>query len=338
MKRDKLLQNIRIHWERYKRKRHINRHYRDRLFCTLFGQDKEALLQLYNGLHDTQYTDASQLTVITLNNIIYMKMVNDLAFIVVGVLNLYEHQSTYNPNMPLRFLLYIAEEYDTLVMQQKANLYGSKLIELPTPQCVVFYNGNRDTADEEILHLSDAYQNKDIPADLELTVHLRNINLGHNEALMKQCHKLWEYASLIDRVNRNLAEDMSVEAAIEEAITYCIDHNILADFLTANRSGVIGMLRLLTEYDEKKTMKMIARDAREEGYNDGLEAGRSEGLSEGMRQDRVAVIFELLSVHGDVPETLQTKIREQTNLSVLRTWCHIAATCESVADFEKQCI
>lgn len=110
-----IFQNISVRLNTYMRRLHINRKYRDRLFCALFGQDKEALLQLYNALHGTAYTDPGQLTVVTLDNIIYMKMVNDLAFVIAGVLNLYEHQSTYNPNMPLRFLLYIAEEYDRFI-------------------------------------------------------------------------------------------------------------------------------------------------------------------------------------------------------------------------------
>lgn len=197
MVKNSVFQHIRIRLNTYMHRLRINRKYKDRLFCALFSQDKDALLQLYNALHGTAYSDSSQLTVVTLDNIIYMKMVNDLAFVIAGVLNLYEHQSTYNPNMPLRFLLYIAEEYDKLIHRQDVNIYGSKLVMLPTPQCVVFYNGDKETEDEELLRLSDAFQNKDISADLELTVHLRNINLGHNVALLSQCHKLWEYASLV---------------------------------------------------------------------------------------------------------------------------------------------
>lgn len=300
-------------------KLHINRKYRDRLFCVLFSQDREALLQLYNALHGTAYTDSSRLTVVTLDNIIYMKMVNDLAFVIAGVLNLYEHQSTYNPNMPLRFLLYIAEEYDRLIHQQDANIYGGKLVMLPTPQCVVFYNGDRETEDEELLRLSDAFQNKDIPSDLELTVHLRNINLGHNRALMNQCHKLWEYASLVSRINENLQGGMTKAAAVEEAVTYCMDQGILTDFLKENRSGVLGMLRLLTEYNEKEHMRRLKRDAKEEG----------------MLQERVAVITEFLSELGEVSSELQTVITKQTDLSVLRKWCHIAANSKSIEEFEQ---
>ncbi len=318
--------------DRYMRRLHVNRKYKDRLFCILFGQDRDALLQLYNALNGSAYTDPSRLTVITLDNIIYMKMVNDLAFMVVGTLNLYEHQSTYNPNMPLRFLLYIAEEYDRIIHGQDANLYGEKLVTLPTPQCVVFYNGDRETADEELLRLSDAFQNKDVQTDLELTVHLRNINLGHNQSLMDGCPKLREYACLIGRVKENLADGRTVKASVEEAVNYCLDRGILTDFLTENRSGVLGMLRLLTEYDEKKHIRLLKRDAREEGLAEGM----AEGLAAGMLQERAAMILELLSRYGEVPSELQTAIADQKDLPTLREWSRIAAECGSINAFMEQ--
>lgn len=306
--------------DRYMQKLHVNRKYKDRLFCILFGQDRDALLQLYNALNGSAYTDPGRLTVVTLDNIIYMRMVNDLAFIVVGTLNLYEHQSTYNPNMPLRFLLYIAEEYDRIIHGQDANLYGEKLVTLPTPQCVVFYNGNRETEDEEILRLSDAFQNRDVQADLELTVHLRNINLGHNQSLMDGCPRLREYACLVGRVKENLADGISIKASVEEAVNYCLDRGILTDFLTENRSGVLGMLRLLTEYDEKKHIRLLKRDAREEG----------------MLQERAAMIMELLSRYGDVPTELQTTVTDQSDLPTLRKWSRIATGCGSIEAFLEQ--
>lgn len=315
-----IFQNIRVRWNAYMYRMHINRRYKDRLFCALFGEDKEALLQLYNALHGTAYTDSDRLTVVTLNNIIYMKMVNDLAFMIAGTLNLYEHQSTYNPNMPLRFLLYIAEEFDNIVHQQDADIYGSKLVMLPTPQCVVFYNGGRETEDEELLQLSDSFQNKDIPADLELTVHLRNINLGHNEALMEQCHKLWEYASLVNRINENLAGGMTRECAVEEAVIYCLEHGILADFLKTNRSGVLGMLRLLTEYDEKEHMRRLKRDARAEGE---------------VRRSR-KVIYDFLSRLGEIPEDICQCVEAQEDVEVLRQWYMAASKAETFDTFRER--
>lgn len=315
-----IIQSIRTGLNTYIHRLHVNRKYKDRLFCALFSEDKQALLQLYNALHGTAYTDPGQLTVVTLDNIIYMKMVNDLAFVIAGVLNLYEHQSTYNPNMPLRFLLYIAEEYDKIIHRQDVDIYGSKLVMLPTPQCVVFYNGGRETEDEEVLRLSDAFQNKDIPSDLELTVHLRNINLGHNEALMNQCHKLWEYASLVSRVNENLAGGMAKEIAVEEAVTYCLDREILTDFLKSNRSGVLGMLRLLTEYDEKEHMRRVKREGEEIG-----ELKRSR-----------EVIYDFLGRLGEIPVDIYKCVEAQEDMGTLRQWYIAAPQVESFNAFRKK--
>ena len=100
--------------------RPVNRSYKDTLFRMLF-QEKEALLSLYNAVGQTDYKDASQLEIVTLENAIYMNMKNDLAFLINLELNLYEHQSTWNPNMPLRDLFYVAKEYEQLI--RKETLY-----------------------------------------------------------------------------------------------------------------------------------------------------------------------------------------------------------------------
>ena len=320
MRKKGIIQSMQTRMGLQMRKWHVNRKYKDRLFCTLFSQDKDALLQLYNALHATSYTDSSQLTVVTLDNIIYMKMVNDLAFVITGVLNLYEHQSTYNPNMPLRFLLYIAEEYDALIQQQDADIYGDRLVSLPTPQCVVFYNGDRDMADEELLHLSDAFQNREVLADLELTVHLRNINPGHNRTLMTQCRKLWEYSTLVSRVKDNMAAGMTRETAVEGAVQYCLEQGILTDFLKANRSGVLGMLRLLTEYNEKEHMRRLKRDS------------RIEGALWQSRQD----ILDLLQDIAPVPEDIVTRISSEENKDILRKWLKTAAQTVDMEDFRNK--
>ena len=95
-------------------------------------------MSLYNAMNHKNYTDADALQVVTLENSIYMGMKNDLAFILDMNLYLYEHQSTYNPNMPLRDLFYISNEYQKLVVQK--SLYSSVLQKIPAPKFVVFYN------------------------------------------------------------------------------------------------------------------------------------------------------------------------------------------------------
>mgnify|MGYP004645717025 CR=1 FL=1 len=248
---------------------------KDILFRLVFGDDRQALLQLYNVLHGTAYTDPHELQIVTLDNAIYISRKNDLAFLLAGSINMYEHQSTLNPNMPVRFLIYLAQEYQLLVESTDRSLYGSELIPLPTPQCVVFYNGTADTPDEYKLRLSSAFSNQDVEPAVEVVVKVININYGHNEHLMQGCGLLSQYAQFVAATREYANNYDNREEAMNAAIEYCIGHGILEDILRKHRSQVLGSL--LEEFDEKK----YARTLREEGREAGYEAGRSDGFTEG---------------------------------------------------------
>ena len=245
-------------------RRRVHRQVKDRLFRFLFEKDREALLQLYNTLNGTEYRDASQLQVVTIESAVYMVMKNDLAFVLAGTLNLYEHQSTYNPNMPLRFLIYLAQEYQKLAEQAQESLYGTKQITLPAPQCVVFYNGEKEIPEVEILRLSDSFESRksDARADVELTVRMFNINHGHNRELMEKCQVLREYAAFVELSRQYLSGGMEPKKALEAAITDCIEQDILSEFLRKYRAEVLGML--LEEFDVKKYERSIREEGREE--------------------------------------------------------------------------
>lgn len=252
-------------WFHWQGNHKVHKQFKDRLFRFLFEKDKEALLQIYNALNGTHYEDASQLQVVTIENAVYIVMKNDLAFVLAGTMNLYEHQSTYNPNMPVRFLIYLAAEYQKVVQEAEKSLYGARQIMLPTPQCVVFYNGEKDMPEEQILRLSDAFENKNQEADVEVKVRMLNINYGHNKELMERCSVLEEYAQFIAISREYVAEGMNRQEALNMAISYCVEHGILAKFLRKNRSEVVGML--LEEFDVDK----YERSLREEGYEEGIE-------------------------------------------------------------------
>lgn len=240
----------------------INRRYKDRLFRFLF-RDKKDLLELYNAVNGSDYTNAEELEIITLNDVLFMKMKNDLSFMIADQLNLYEHQSTYSPNMPLRGLLYFAQQYEGLTAQRKDDIYGTKLIKLPTPEYVVFYNGKKEQGDRKELFLSDAFEEGRSSGCLECKALLININRGHNKALMEKCRRLWEYSEFVAEVNENLDKKMSFKTAVIKAMDNCIEKGILEDILRKNRAEVLHML--LTEYDEKLHLKNTYR----EGYEDG---------------------------------------------------------------------
>ena len=183
-------------WGKYR----INRKYKDRLFRLVF-QEKKDLLQLYNAINGTDYQDETKLRINTLDDVVYMRMKNDVSFLIGNKLNLYEHQSTFNPNMPLRGLFYFAELLQGFLAENRHDVYKSTLVKIPLPQYIVFYNGMQEEPDKRELFLSDAFFNhqKKAQSSLECKVVMLNINLGHNRALMENCKKLMEYACLYQK-------------------------------------------------------------------------------------------------------------------------------------------
>ena len=248
-----------------------NRTYKATIFAMLF-EDKEHLLELYNAISGKHYTNPEMLEINTLENAIYMAMRNDISFLLDARLSLYEHQSTYSPNLPLRFLLYISALYSS--MTREANLYGTKPIELPPPRFVIFYNGKVEQPDRQILKLSDLYTIKE-ECSLELEAVMLNVNSGHNKELMEMSHTLWEYAEYTARV-REYAEVMELEEAVERAIEECIQEGILKEFLEKNRAEAKNMS--IFEYDQEKHIKQEREEAWEEGRKEGKKAGERDML------------------------------------------------------------
>ena len=263
--------------------RPVNRSYKDTLFRMLF-QEKEALLSLYNAVGQTDYKDASQLEIVTLENAIYMNMKNDLAFLINLELNLYEHQSTWNPNMPLRDLFYVAKEYEQLI--RKETLYSSRLVKLPVPRFLVFCNGRMpDQAEKIVLKLSDSFEKRTGEPELELKVTVLNINAGYNETLMNACRLLKEYSLYVARV-RSYASQMDMNTAVNRAVEECISEGILADFLLKSRAEVVAMS--IFEYDEERERELIKKAefecGKEEGIKAGIELGKAQGIELGKAQ------------------------------------------------------
>ena len=254
----------------------VNRLYKSRIFAMLY-QDKKELLDLYNAISGKHYEDPELLEINTLENAIYMTMRNDLSFLIDFRLSLYEHQSTYSPNLPLRDLFYISDLYSGMVKDE--NLYGIKLVQIPAPQFVIFYNGMKEMPDRTVLRLSDAYSVKEENPALELTAVMLNINRGHNEKLKGLCKSLKDYSEYTARV-REYADTMPISEAVEQAICECIQEGILAEFLKQNRAEAKQVS--IYEYDEEKHM----RQERETFWEDGWAAGREEGIREGEERGR----------------------------------------------------
>ncbi|MBQ8413250.1 MAG: hypothetical protein IJX12_06570, partial [Lachnospiraceae bacterium] len=194
------------------------RNYKDTVFRMLFSAP-EHLLQLYNAVNDTKYDNPDDLTITTLENAIYMSMKNDISCVVDMRLNLYEHQSTVNPNIPLRDLHYVSDTF--LQFHTNKDIYSSRIISLPNPRFIVFYNGTDPQPAIKEMRLSDAYVHKEDEPQLELIVTQININPGYNDQLLSSCPILGEYMTYVDRV-RTYQKRMPLSDAVEQAVDECI--------------------------------------------------------------------------------------------------------------------
>lgn len=277
---------------------YVQREYKATVFHMLF-HEKKALLGLYNAVNGTHYTNSDDLEITTLENAIYMAMKNDVSFILDFQLSMYEHQSTFNPNMPLRDLFYVARQYEKLIGD--ADIYSSNLLKLPTPKFVVFYNGLDDQPERRILRLSEAYQSPTENPELELTVTMLNINIGQNRELMEQCEELRGYSILVDKI-RTHRKEMELPDAIERSVQECIEEGVLREFLLRNRKEVIQMS--IFEYNEEAHMKLIRREGREEGARDKLRELVRKKLQKGKFLQEIAEALE------ESEETIQELIEE----------------------------
>ncbi len=247
----------------------VNHNYKDRLFKYIFGREenKRWTLSLYNAMNGSDYQDPSDIELNTLEDFIYMGMKNDVSFILNDYVSLYEQQSTYNPNMPIRSLIYTGQLYDKYIKQNNLKMFGTKIIRLPIPKLVVFYNGASDKEDE-ILKLSDAFP-AGADSDIEITVHMININKGHNDELKKACRPLYEYSWLVDEIRNNLK--LGKDDAVDLALRSIPDDFEIKGFIDAHRAEV--SMGVFTEFDEEK----FGQDMYEDGLEDGIEKGREEG-------------------------------------------------------------
>ena len=287
----------------------VNREYKSTVFAQLF-KDKKKLLSLYNALNNSNYTDDDDLEIVTLENAIYMSMKNDLAFLLDCKLHLYEHQSTPNPNMPLRDLFYVSKEYEKLI--NKKSLYSKNIIKIPAPRFIVFYNGMESQPERMELKLSDLYQIAEPEPMLELKVIMLNINDGNNEDLKKSCKVLKEYMQYVNRVRKYVYEyEMKLEDAVERAVTECIRENILKDFLIENRAEVIAMS--IFEFDEEREMKLISEEEYQSGLEDGIKKGEYITLYNLYKDNKISLETALQSISMSKEEFFEVAKKYRLN-------------------------
>ena len=264
-----------------------NRKHKDSLFVDYFSKDrdwKQHFLSLYNALHGTnlQVSD-TQLERVNLEQVLYKSYYNDIAVLVNGqFILMIEHQSTINPNMPLRLLEYVARIYGNIV-DSKAK-FSRHLVPLAKPEFYIFYTGDQELPPESYLYLSDAFPNQAPNSDLtlELKVKVCTIRSETPSPVVHSCHDLEQYVQFLQLVEeaKAAAHKHTLKWAIQEAVR----RNILSDYLERKGGEVLSIL--MTEYDYATDMAVLKEesyeDGREEGISIGLATGREEGREEGI--------------------------------------------------------
>ena len=255
-----------------------NNKHKDTVFRMLY-KDKRNLLELYNAINHSNYNDPNELTITTLEGETFLHMKNDVSFLLYFELNLYEHQSSPCPNIPLRDLQYVASIYKNLIPREET--YKSERIRIPEPKFIVFYNGTVPMQDEVTYKLSEMFDTKGGEPQLELIVHQYNVNAGHNPELMQACGTLNQYSLFVQKVRKYREEyiisiddkqrndanfDESIfkkeviRKAVVRAIDECIEEGILKDFFVKYRKEVIKVGVL--EYSAERHLQVI----KDEGY------------------------------------------------------------------------
>ena len=225
-------------------------------------------------------------------------MKDDLSFLIDSEMNLYEHQSTVNPNMPLRGLMYFAKLYQSYIAGRKQMLYGSSIIKIPAPKFVVFYNGTTKQEDVIKYRLSDVFEKPTTPGEFEWTATVLNVNANHNPALQKKCKALYDYSNFVANVRKRIASGQERDEAVKAAVDDAINGKLLDGLFEEQKWEIIGLM--LAEFDQEIYEKTVREEGRKEG--------REEGFSEGAQQKAIEAAIVLVKDFNATPELASEKI------------------------------
>ncbi len=266
-----------------------NRNHKDRLFVRIFSdlEHKDWIISLVNALSGSHYTEDELVEVNTIEEILYIKMKNDVSYLIDHQLFLVEHQSSYNPNMPLRGLIYFGQLYDSYIQQHHLSVYSTRRIKVPRPQFFVMYNGPREVSDVSKLRLSDSFDDTGSQTtpdiEFEWTATMYNINRGHNENLLDACIPLSQYSQFVGMIHENRRAGMSLDAALALAVDYAIDRNFLDGLFLKLKGDIMSIL--FKEYTDEEANALF--------YNDGHDVGYDEGYADGAAEQRAKDEAEL---------------------------------------------
>lgn len=282
-----------------------NREYKSDVFAMLM-EDRGNALELYNAVNHSDYADPGEVEICTMDRGVSLTVRNDASFVLDMSLSIYEHQSSVCPNMPVRSLVYLSSILGSRIKER--NIYGRKLVKIPTPRFAVFYNGDEEQPEQYDLKLSDAYERPMENPELELTCRVYNINYGKNRELLEKCTFLREYMTFVDYVREFLREPeyMELEHAIELAIDRCIREDVLREFLMEHRTEVVKVMKL--DYTFDRQLMLERADSREEGREEGREEERVKIALRMLRDGRLATA-EVAEYSGLETETVERLVK-----------------------------
>lgn len=278
-----------------------NREVKSDAFSMLM-ENKAYALEVYNALNGTCYTDPELVEIVTLKKGISLSVRNDAAIIVDEEMGLYEHQSTYSPNVPLRLLIYLVDILKPMIASQ--DIYGRSLVQIPTPRFAVFYNGKEERPEIEILKLSSAFQNPIEHPEIELTCTVYNINPGNNQKLMDKCPVLKEYTEFVETVR--YYQGLDKKEPVRQAVNYCIKHNILKEFLQLRGDEVIK--NMVLDYTFERRIELTK--------NEYLQ----KGMQQGMQKLLISLVMKKINEQKSLEETVLDLGEEQ---SVVEPFYHL---------------
>lgn len=278
-----------------------NREYKSDVFSMLM-EDKRYALEVYNALNGSSYEDPEQVEYVNLEKGISLSVRNDAAFIVDTDVSIYEHQSSYNPNMPLRALIYFVDIIREHVIK-KRDLFSHNPIRIPVPHFAVFYNGTINRPEKEILKLSDSYNKPTEKPELELTCTVYNINSGIGDRLLESCKVLEGYTVFVEKVREYKAEGK--DKPIEKAMDHCIENHILEEFFAKRWTEVLNVMTIDMTFERREVL------IREEEYENGRAEGKAEGKAEGISIGdftRLASLIQKKIIKGKPLETIANEL------------------------------
>ena len=284
----------------------VYRSYRDTLFRFIFQNErhKEWALSLFNAINHTSYDDPSKLEFgITEDKVLYIAVQEDVTFIFESVLQLIEHQSLFTPNLPFRMLEYSTKQLSVYAEKEGLNEYGTKKIKLPKPRCIVIYNGrDKSVPEETVLKLSDLYRSKKEwetlgnGFDVEVIVHVLNVNSGYNKTIQKGCKPLEEYCWIVNSVYDLMDHGISQSNAVQMVIAQLPKDFAIRNEIMKNRAMVIKLL--LDEMSNERKLNFFKQACLEEGeakgITKGIKQGIKQGISQGISQEKIQIVRVLL--------------------------------------------